>query len=291
MNKLKINFHLFEICNMRCSYCFRDKKCDNFNIRNINEYKKIIEKIKELNLFNEINFAGGEPTIMKDLPGLIKFSKENNFENSIITNGYEISKNEIFLEEILKNINTLGISIDSLDKNINKQIGRFVKNNINLEFLTIEKIKTIYKKIKESEQLVKFKINTVCSKFNKDDDSLIQILKSNIIVDRWKFLSVHTNKNEIKNKNFELFIKSFKEYEPTKIKEIVIEKEGSMTNSYIMINGLGDISCYATNSKKVNIFENTKEEIERYLKKNLDNQNYFNRYRKEKNNNENTIHM
>ncbi|MDE5952846.1 MAG: hypothetical protein K2G48_01885, partial [Malacoplasma sp.] len=131
----------------------------------------------------------------------------------------------------------------------------------------------------------------VCSKFNKDDDSLIQILKSNIIVDRWKFLSVHTNKNEIKNKNFELFIKSFKEYEPTKIKEIVIEKDGSMTNSYIMINGLGDISCYATNNKKVNIFKNTKEEIEKYLKENLDNQNYFNRYRKEKNDNENTIHM
>ncbi|MDE5841505.1 MAG: viperin family antiviral radical SAM protein [Malacoplasma sp.] len=291
MKKLKINFHVFEMCNMRCSYCFRDKKCDNFSIRNISEYKKIIEKLKELNLFNEINFAGGEPTIMKNLPDLLRFSKENNFENSIITNGYIISENEIYLEKILKDINTLGISIDSLDENINKQIGRFVKKESNLEFLTIEKIKTIYKKIKKSNQPVKLKINTVCSCFNKEDNSLIQILKNNIIVDRWKFLSVHTNKSEIKNKNFNLFIENFKKYEPTNIKEIVVEKDGSMARSYIMINGLGDISCYATNNIKVNVFTNTKEEIEKYLKENLDNQNYFSRYRKEKNDNENTIHM
>ncbi|MDE6429273.1 MAG: hypothetical protein K2K18_02035, partial [Malacoplasma sp.] len=116
-------------------------------------------------------------------------------------------------------------------------------------------------------------------------------IKNNIIVDRWKFLSVHTNKSEIKNKNFNLFIENFKKYEPTNIKEIVVEKDGSMASSYIMINGLGDISCYATNNIKVNVFTNTKEEIEKYLKENLDNQNYFSRYRKEKNDNENTIHM
>jgi len=68
-----------------------------------------------------INFAGGEPLLLGDkFLEIIKLAKEMGFETSIITNGSLLYSNS----EVYKYIDILGISVDSLDADICRKIGR-----------------------------------------------------------------------------------------------------------------------------------------------------------------------
>lgn len=97
---------------MNCSFCFRNKTGDNYKIKNLKNYEKIVDKLCELNIFNWINFAGGEPTLFKELPNLLQYSKNKGFNNSLITNGWKIATDKNFFKDILKNLDVLGLSID-----------------------------------------------------------------------------------------------------------------------------------------------------------------------------------
>lgn len=263
---------------MNCSYCFRNKASDNYKIKNLNNYKKIIDKLIELKIFDSINFAGGEPTLFKELPILLGYSKNKGFSNSLITNGWVIATQTNFLKEILSNIDVLGLSIDSLNNQVNLNSGRnFLKQSLTLKNLT-----DIYDCVVQSaNKNIKFKINTVVSSFNKDDNSLLQI-PNNICVDRWKFLNVHNFKKEkqsfeVTDEDFNKFVNQFAKID--NIRKIVVEPKGSMLNSYIMVDGLGNICCNTTNKKIINILSSTNEEICKFIENNLDVNEYCKRYK------------
>ena len=73
MEKLKINYHVTEACNFRCKFCFA--KYTNKTL-GFEEQKAVIKKIAQSNLFEKINFIGGEPLLDKNIVALIKYSFE-----------------------------------------------------------------------------------------------------------------------------------------------------------------------------------------------------------------------
>ena len=84
-----INFHLWRPCNMKCKFCFA-------TFEDSRDYlpKGHLPQEEHLNLINEIiktgfskiTFVGGEPTLCKWLPNLIKRAKEGGLTTMIVTN-------------------------------------------------------------------------------------------------------------------------------------------------------------------------------------------------------------
>ncbi len=227
----KINFHIFEACNYKCKYCFRNKTigcCPE-------KFKPILRQIKETNIIEIINFVGGEPTLNKELLlDLLSFCKDIGLKTTIVTNGSKFKEDPKFLEDVCKYVECIGISIDSLDKQTNIKIGRSDSNKNTIEF---EDLKIIHKTILDFN--VKFKINIVASEFNFNDESIFKLLELNI--DKLKIFKNQKEVGSISNEQFESFINKFRNHPNiTNAESLICETD--MCNSYLMINGLGQIS-------------------------------------------------
>ncbi|MBN2693336.1 4Fe-4S cluster-binding domain-containing protein [bacterium] len=74
---ISVNYHLTKNCNMFCKGCFARYK-------ELSDNKDYISTLKEIVRFSninniqkrKINFVGGEPTLLKNLPELVKFMSE-----------------------------------------------------------------------------------------------------------------------------------------------------------------------------------------------------------------------
>ena len=172
MTNLVVNWHITEACNYKCFYCFA-KWQKNENKEIIHNNEKIIQLVKEISLLPMIvnqnkgtnftgirlNLVGGETFLYKKkILEIIKEAKKYHFELSAITNG-SLLDGEL-IEMIGNEFSSIGFSIDSLNSNTNKEIGRVVKNtpmNINEILKNIQLIRVINPNIE-------IKINTVINR-------------------------------------------------------------------------------------------------------------------------------
>ena len=123
-----VYFKVTGCCNLMCSFCSQtDLKKKNMDI---DKAKKLLSELKETGVVS-INYTGGEPLVYPKILELVKYGNELGFEQTLVTNGINLLKNE----EVLKYINTIGISLhgkpDIHDKLCNKK-GTFklIENNI-----------------------------------------------------------------------------------------------------------------------------------------------------------------
>lgn len=239
MKKLpkSINFHITQRCNYKCDFCFA-KFGKNARELSKREQSKLIKDLAKKGC-EKLNFAGGEPTLISDLPELLKFSKDLGLFTSLISNGTGLTKK--FLTDSHKNIDLIGLSIDSSNEEINYQLGRCMTNNN-------EKIKPYshVNLIKNRVELIKrfnipLKINTVVTSLNWNEDLSDLIAQLNPM--RWKILELtllsearfaFTSKFEsLKRWQFEKFIQTHKNLNP------IIESNDVTYDSYLMISPNG----------------------------------------------------
>ena len=97
----------------------------------------------------------GEALLYPNLISLLKKAKENGINNKLITNGMLLAQNDE-IKEICNYLDSLTLSIDSTDNEINAELGRGINHYNN--------IKTILEYVKDKE--LKLNINTVVSKKN-----------------------------------------------------------------------------------------------------------------------------
>lgn len=80
-----VNFHITKACNYRCKFCYA-----HFNqVKNhlsFEESKTLVRLLKNAGT-QKFTFVGGEPTLVKFLPRLIKYAKELGKVTMIVTNG------------------------------------------------------------------------------------------------------------------------------------------------------------------------------------------------------------
>ena len=215
MTNLVVNWHITEACNYKCFYCFA-KWQKNENKEIIHNNEKIIQLVKEISLLPMIvnqnkgtnftgirlNLVGGETFLYKKkILEIIKEAKKYHFELSAITNG-SLLDGEL-IEMIGNEFSSIGFSIDSLNSNTNKEIGRVVKNtpmNINKTLKNIQLIRVINPNIE-------IKINTVINELNKLED--FNLFIKNASPTKWKIfkiLPILTKENSITNEDFYEFI-------------------------------------------------------------------------------------
>ena len=230
---ISVNFHYTRVCNFKCGFCFHTQKTDY--------HLPIEDAINGLKMLKEsgtkkINIAGGEPFSYPNYLGeLVKQCKENiKIEKlSIVTNGSLVKKD--FFKKYGKYVDVFGVSVDSFDKETNIKIGRGKKG---------ENVKKLFE-IREwcKEYKIKFKLNTVVCKFNKDENMVENIKKLN--PDRWKVFQVLMVKGEnedssklrdvtkfqITKEEFDQFVERHKE-----IESMIAESNDTMKSSYLILD-------------------------------------------------------
>lgn len=177
--KYKINLHILETCNFKCRQCF--SKFGTEKLLPVKDWEKIVDNWIAGADVDEFNIAGGEPILYPGLAELVKYIRSKGIKVSLITNG------SLMDEEWIKNYarlyETIGFSVDSLDDETNKKIGRCDRNGKTIPASRIVKLCGMIRKYAPG---CRIKINTVVSALNKDE--VMSDFIDEIAADRWKIL-------------------------------------------------------------------------------------------------------
>lgn len=224
---------------MRCGFCFatfQDIRPEHLPTGHLPEEdaKLLVCNLAEAG-FDKINFAGGEPTLCPWLPDLIEMAKGYGMTTSIVTNGSMIT--ETYLDKMDRNLDWVGLSIDTLDEDTQKRMGRAVPGT---SLMTEGKYLQCVNAIKRRG--IRLKINTVVTSMNWGEDltRFIRLAKP----ERWKVFQVlpvigqnddRIGEFEISRPQFELYVQRCRIVEGADV-HVVPESNELMTGSYVMIS-------------------------------------------------------
>lgn len=111
-----LRLSITDVCNFRCSYCLPDGyQCDhNRDFLSLEQINTVVSTFASLGT-KKVRITGGEPSLRKDLPAIIKQCKQTKGIETvaITTNGYKLSSQIITWVEA--GLDQLNVSIDSLD--------------------------------------------------------------------------------------------------------------------------------------------------------------------------------
>lgn len=239
------NWHMTEMCNYSCRYCFSEWKKDKEIWGNCDAVYTILKGmknsqnydcLKEISGKNDaspvrVNFVGGEPLIAGNiLTDYAKLAKEIGLRTSLITNGSLLFKNI----EILSQIDILGISIDSFNSEVCRSLGRCDRTG---KYLKKDNLAALLGTAKNLNPNILIKFNTVVSKFNYNTVLIPELQK--LKPEKIKILrelSYNKNSPGITDEMFRTFIDLNCR---KKINNIFIEDNPLMTQSYLMIDPSG----------------------------------------------------
>jgi radical S-adenosyl methionine domain-containing protein 2 len=242
-DELVINYHVTEVCNYSCKFCYAKWQRPNELHTQGNNAELMLEKLAAY-FFNKmgnqvknefpyksvrINFAGGEPLILKKrFVQLIEKAKHLGFNLSLITNGHYLTNN--FIDNYGSIFSMIGISFDSQFDNVRKEIGRADrKGNSFGEIELIEKVE----RLRSLSPTITIKVNTVVNELNYQE-SFVDLI-AQVQPEKWKVFQVLPVLNShllVTDKQFNLFVEGH-----VSLKSVmVVEDNNAITNSYLMIN-------------------------------------------------------
>jgi radical S-adenosyl methionine domain-containing protein 2 len=161
-------------CNYKCRFCFYKNMSGEFK-----DFEKARQKLETLKAkgIEKINFAGGEPLLYKNLDPLLKMAKDMGFTVSIVTNAALL--NESNLREMSEYVDWVGISVDSAEEEIEKQLGRGNGWHVG----HAREICGLVRKYG-----MRLKINTTVTKMNYFED--MKPFISSLCPERWKVFQI-----------------------------------------------------------------------------------------------------
>ncbi|EDN71560.1 conserved hypothetical protein [Beggiatoa sp. PS] len=236
-DELVINYHITEKCNYACRHCYA-----KWNVNDNQEIHTDMTQVEILlnNLYDffskrskrlRLNLAGGEPLLCKHIGKIIELANSIGFRVSIISNGSALT--EKFVRSHAKQLSVLGLSIDSLQPSRLKKIGRLSRNG---QHLSEQKWFELIKLLRDSNETLLIKINTVVCQFNYDE--YLGEFIDKIAPDKWKIfrvLPLDNNSVRISHHEFSLFLDNHKQV----TMPYYIENNEDMTESYIMVDPIG----------------------------------------------------
>lgn len=245
--ELVINFHMTEVCNYRCTYCYakwhddpqsnelhrQEGKIDELLTSLAGYFPKPNPLQKKLGYQGvRINFAGGEPMVLgKQFIAALRKAKALGFSTSIITNGHFLHDDT--LAEVAPMLDMLGISFDTADELIAHSIGRSDRRRQWLSPARLAAITAGYRALNPAGTL---KINTVVNPFNWREN-LLEVIET-IKPDKWKLLRVlpvHDVRQVISDDQYQAYVDRHRPADAV----VVVEDNEAMWQSYLMINPLG----------------------------------------------------
>lgn len=247
--QLVINWHLTEVCNYSCKYCYakwgkHDKRELIHDERSIgNLLSQLYEFFRPENRSNpltremnwnsvRLNFAGGDPLLYrKQTLFAVGFARDMGFDVSMISNGSYFGNS--LMEELAPRLSMLGISVDSADAAVNLSIGRSDRQG---RVLAVDDLIASIRAARNTNPGVRLKVNKVVNSLNDREDmsSLIQPLG----VDKWKvlrMLPVVTTDLSVTDAQFRQFVERH-----ARLGSVLhSENTADQTESYLMIDPHG----------------------------------------------------
>jgi len=122
---ISANWHITSNWNYRCRFCYTQRLAKA--IQDLPQSIAILEKIKAIGQ-EKINFVGGEPMTHPLIFDLVRCAKNMGFTVCITTNGYFLNKSNI--EWLASYVDWIGISVDSISNQVEKELGRGFGNHV-----------------------------------------------------------------------------------------------------------------------------------------------------------------
>lgn len=254
--KYKINLHVLESCNFKCRQCF--SKFGTEKLLPVKDWEKIVDNCIAGADVTEFNIAGGEPMLYPGLVELAKYIRSKGVKVSLITNGSLMD--ESWIKNYAGLYETIGFSVDSINDETNRKIGRCDRNG---NTILAGRIVELCGLIRRYAPECRIKINTVVSALNKDE--VMSDFIDEIAADRWKILRMKPFQYDnfsnldiqVSDEEFEEFVERNKEkrekkeekeaekeiragakaWTETARREIVVEPD--MKASYVLIDSNG----------------------------------------------------
>jgi len=245
-DELVINYHITEVCNYSCQFCYAKWDRPNEIYTQGKNAELMLEKLASY-FFNEtgnkvkdyfpyksvrINFAGGEPLILKErFAQLAIKAKELGFTLSLITNGHYLT-NE-FIDNYGVLFSMIGVSFDSQTTFGRKGIGRIDRKGDSFDENELIHAVT---RLRSVNPHIKVKVNTVVNSINYKES--FTKLMSAINPEKWKIFQVLPVLNDhllVTSQQFSEFVNRHNQLQDF----MVVEDNEAMTNSYLMINPQG----------------------------------------------------
>ncbi|WP_196214079.1 viperin family antiviral radical SAM protein [Methanolobus vulcani] len=241
------NWHVTMNCNYNCRFCFYKNMIGEF--KDIEKTRHILETLKNKGI-EKINFAGGEPLLYKNLMYLLKMAKDMEFTVSVVTNASLLNENNI--RELSSYVDWIGISVDSTDENIEKELGR--GNGCHVEH--VQRVCELIRKYG-----MKLKINTTVTKLNYLED--MKTFISSLRPDRWKVFQILYMKGQnddaldliLTTEEFEAFRRINGGLVLNNGATPTFESADDMLNSYLIIGADGNILLSNDNQRSSVAFE------------------------------------
>ena len=177
--KYKINLHVLEACNFKCRQCF--SKFGTKETLPVEDWKKIVDNCIAGADMAEFNIAGGEPMLYPGLVELVQYIRDKGVKVSLITNGSLMD--EEWVKKYAGMFDTIGFSVDSINDETNRKIGRCDRNE---KTIPAGRIVELCELIRKYAPGCRIKINTVVSALNKDE--VMSDFIDEVAADRWKIL-------------------------------------------------------------------------------------------------------
>ncbi len=226
---LSVNLHFTSTCNYKCKFCFARFE-DQSGSLSTDDWLAVLDELWSCGV-RKVNFAGGEPTLSRDLPLLVNYAKALGMTTGIISNGAGITPQ--FLDACGDSIDVLGVSIDSCKEAVQQAMGRGTGNHV---------ARCIDKALMARARGITLKLNTVVTALNWQEDfsPVLDVLRPG----RWKVFQVLLIQGEndagyqamkITGAQFQHYIARHAPYNP------VAESNDVMEDSYCMINPCGNI--------------------------------------------------
>ena len=236
-----VNYHVWKPCNMACGFCFATFADISHKVLpkghlDRQDSSQLVTLLAEAG-FEEINFAGGEPTLCPWLPHLIKQANSLHLVTSMVTNGSRITPE--WLDRLHGSLDYATVSVDSLCPATLIKTGRTTPSGPMGKADYLKAIRDL------QEHGISTKINTVLIRENLDEDLTTFIIKAK--PDRWKILQVLpvSGQNDLKvdehlvsNAEFERYIQSARTVVQHGIK-LTAENNELTTGSYVMVDPAG----------------------------------------------------
>lgn len=208
-----LRISLTDRCNFRCSYCMPEEGLDwldNSEYLTFEEIDRTVALMVQNFGITSIRLTGGEPTLRKDLPDLIKTLSKYEVDLAMTTNAATLARNAKSYKEA--GLQRLNISLDTLDKT------KF------LELTKRDRYQEVLSGIEEAKQLgFIIKINVVLMR-GVNDSEILDFLefgrKNNITVRFIEFMPIDAQQEWETTQVFssdEILEVASKEYEFTEI--------------------------------------------------------------------------
>ena len=171
----KMCWWITEKCNENCVYCFRS--LSSINHFTLQEHMQILEHIIDLGT-EQITWSGGEALLIPHATELIRYAKSRGIYNKITTNGKLLTPEKI--EELKPYVDLVALSIDSLNDETNKALGRGIEHR-----------STVLARIRHlMQEGIQVDVNTVVMRPNIWDlDEMGSFFRENPISGKWKLMT------------------------------------------------------------------------------------------------------